>query len=178
MCVLCQRNIPSNPAGNANFFLCFPTGRANESPAGTGAPRTIFTIGVSEDDLRVIAERRAPQASTTISRRKGSATSSPTCSLPLGQCNGLRPSRSVDFGHAPNRPAASVDLSASRVTGQVPPRKAPPRVWRPQRAFAPANPPPATPNSFKSSAVKLGGNCVVDLVLAVAVLIQADVRIS
>ena len=31
-------------------------GRANESPAGTGAPRISFTKDVSEDDLRVIAE--------------------------------------------------------------------------------------------------------------------------
>ena len=44
-----------------------------------------FTIGVSEDDLRVIAEStatKAPQAPTTTCGRNPSASSSPTCSPP------------------------------------------------------------------------------------------------
>jgi hypothetical protein len=41
-------------------------GRANESPAGTGAPRTSeIDIGVSEDDLRVIAEHGYECAAST-----------------------------------------------------------------------------------------------------------------
>jgi hypothetical protein len=48
--------------GTPTFSCVFPTGRANESPAEAGAPRTTFTIGVSEDDLRVIAERSYERA--------------------------------------------------------------------------------------------------------------------
>jgi hypothetical protein len=50
-----------------------------------------FAIGVSEDDLRVIAEHGYECAASTDydQRRKPSASSSPTCSLPLGQCNGV-----------------------------------------------------------------------------------------
>jgi hypothetical protein len=50
--------------------------RAKESPAGTGAPRTSeITIGVSEDDLRVIAEHGYEGATSTDHDQQAQAVS-------------------------------------------------------------------------------------------------------
>jgi hypothetical protein len=51
-----------------------------------------FTIGLSEDDLRVIAKHGYEGVLSTdpISRRKPSASSSPTCSPLVAQATALR----------------------------------------------------------------------------------------